>query len=109
MEEPVTDTEMVEGFNGNFEKWFAKDEPKHRIRLDPTLDIRAGRPDSGKRKKDKQLPKLPEPEKKKEEPKKQPPPEKKKKGGEHLSLERLWHEIIRLKNSKVDVGEFYKL
>lgn len=30
------------GFNGNYEKWFAKDEPKHKVKLEPEMDVRAG-------------------------------------------------------------------
>jgi hypothetical protein len=49
-EEEHPPVEVDQGaFNGNFEKWFAKDEPKHRIQLDPEIDIRG--PNSRERKK----------------------------------------------------------
>ena len=49
-EEEHPSVEVNQGaFNGNFEKWFAKDEPKRRIQLDPEMDIRG--PNSRERKK----------------------------------------------------------
>ena len=42
---PATE-QVVGGFNGNFERWFAKEEKRPRIKLDPVFDMKDFRPPS---------------------------------------------------------------
>jgi hypothetical protein len=86
------------GFNGNFERWFAKEEARPKIKLE-TMDPSFQVPKDEPQKRDLSKPKKPIVQ----------PHAKKKPEAPVLSLERLWQEIQRLKNSKVEYGEFYKL
>lgn len=91
---------MTGGFNGNFEKWFAKKEDGHKVKLDPIPDHREMAPVTPRKKRDLSKPTKPVAVPAIKKPKPEQP---------ILSLERLWQEILRLKNSKVEMGEFYKL